>query len=469
MKTSALISIFNQEKHLELKHSDILLSKIYFWIYNHPTTIKILEYAGMFFGVSAVAILPLSLSSFGIGTVLLSIGGGITATISFVAFKILDIIVSPRHEMENHAFEPGEYGSARLYYQGDIPILELQSDDPYQAGFDHGYLLGEYISQMLSRLNLIKHFTLIPKAEQLPETLKAIRQTIPQEYLEELQGIVDGYNERPSGYFNFFERKKITLDDLILFHLMPDSIHFSPLRIEKKLEFKKAFGLGCTVVIDRDEEKGITFGRNMDWISFGMFGKCSLIINRKYNQQNKLSTAEIGLPGFVGTLTGMNENGVSIAMNVAEGNTNSVEGMPAAFYNRMVLENCQTVDAVEQKIKTQPTLGIYHLSVADSESAKSIHFYQGSSPKSHVVREWREGNPLVTTNCQYNHRGMQQMHMHCSHERDVIIKELYKNAKINVPEEKLQRRKLVKGCLALPYVDNLLTTHKVIVLPNPKK
>ena len=128
---------------------------------------------------------------------------------------------------------------------------------------------------MLSRLNFIKRVAPIPNPKQIPETLKAIRETLPQEYLEEMEGIVEGFNKWSSGQFRLFGQNKITLDDLLFAHLMPDAIHFLPKQTEQKLFAgkSKSAGLACTVVIDRDEKNGITFGRNMDWASFGNIGE----------------------------------------------------------------------------------------------------------------------------------------------------------------------------------------------------
>lgn len=458
-------------KQFILQHkNDVIISSIPQWIYKHPAAVKTMEFAGMIFGAAGVCVLPLTFPLFRWKAVVLAAVGGIIAVLSFIAFKALNIVIPPHHNMQNHVFKQGSFGASQIYYQGDVPILELNSDDPYQAGLAHGYLLGPSLDQMLKKLNLIKWAAGMPHAAQVPATMQEIRDTLPLEYISELEGLVAGFNKWSKEH-QWFGAKKVSLDDLILFHLMPDGLHFSPKHVEPSL--KNSVGknpiVGCTVVIDRDQNEGLTLGRNMDWPSFGIMGTNSLIINRKYTTSQKLSSVELGFPGFVGTLTGMNQKGVSLAMNVCSGNTDAVRGMPAAFFNRSCLENCKSLADVEDKINQESPLGSYHLSVADSTTAKSFHFYQGWGDGSHVTRDWQANNPLITTNCEYPTHLMEINHMHCSLERKKIIQELFDEAKNKVAPNQLNTTELVKASLTLPFVDNSITTHKIVMYPQSKK
>lgn len=464
---------FNLEHKNDSEYSN--LEKAANWIYEHPTVIKMIEIFGMVLGTSSVLLLPVSISTLGFGAIALAVTGGMIALVSFVAYRALAIIAPFHHDMQTHVFKLATFGVGKLYYQGNIPVLELQSDDPYEAGKAHGYLMGEPLDHLLNQLEWVRKLAQMPQANQVPETVEAIQNVLPEEYMKELEGIVDGFNQW-SKENKWFKAKELTIADLILFHLMPDSLHFSPQIIEAQLEGKKipAFrtredltALGCTVVIDQDEQEGLTFGRNMDWPSFGLFGTYSLIINRKY-QDEKLSTVELGFPGFVGTLTGMNKAGLSLAMNVCSGNTDHVQGIPAAFFNRMCLERCQDIQEVEELMEQDVPLGSYHLSVADPVSAKSFHFYQGSA-HDHVIREWQVGETLITTNCQYLSQSHEGNHMHCSRERKQLIQELFNQAQDSIAEDQFSHAKLVEASLALPYVNNSITTHKIVMYPQSKK
>lgn len=445
------------------------------FMYRHPTTVKVAQASGVVLGLAAIALLPLSFPAIGIAAaVTTAVGGGVTAAASGVAHGTLDLVTPPHHDMKTHVFKPATYGVAKLYYQGDIPILELKYDDPFFAGHSHAYLMAEYFENLLNQMSLVKRVMQLPNAQDVPETLHAIMELLPEEYVIELEGMVAGYNQWLEE--NRWLPKKITIEDVLVFHLMPDSLHFSPEQVEAALRGEESSIsadenqslVGCTVVVDKDKDKGLTVGRNMDWPSFGLFGTYSLIINRKH-KNDKLSTVELGFPGFVGSLTGMNKMGLSAAMNVCSSETSSVEGLPAAFYNRMCLERYSQVNEIEKMIKHQSPLGAYHLSVADRVAAKSFHFFQGSKGK-HIVRTWQAGKPLITTNCQYlsNQNGCERGNLHCSIERKRIIDQFFNGAKKQISQGNIQKHKLVESSLSLPYVNNALTVHKMVMYPQSK-
>lgn len=395
--------------------------------------------------------------------------------ISSFASRIFNSFVKPHHDMRIHVFKEATHGAAKLYYQGDIPILELQYDDPYVAGFSQGYLMGKYFEKLLNRMSFLNRVLGNPKPQDIPQTLEAVLKLLPEDYLSELKGMVEGYNQWLKDN-SWLTPTDVTIEEVILFHLMPDSLHFSPQDVEVILQgngtsvpqhAEQTKPIGCTVVIGKDDEKGMTFGRNMDWPSFGFFGTYSLIINRKHPEK-KLSTVELGFPGFLGSLTGMNKNGLSAAMNVCSHQTSTVLGLPAVFYNRMCLEKCRTVNDVKTVVNRQSPLGAYHLSLADRMAAHSFHFFQGANG-SHVVRDWKNKQPLITTNCQYlSKNGSETGNLHCSVERKQMLNQFFKDAKKKINPGGIHQSELIEASLSLPYVNNDLTTHQVIMYPQSR-
>src|SRR5205807_4062635 len=119
------------------------------------------------------------------------------------------------------------------------------------------------------------------------------------------------------------------------------------------------------------------------------------------------------------------KKGVTIAMNVCSGNTHFVEGMPAAFYNRVCLESSSCLEEVEEKVDKVAPLGSYHLSCADKNRARSFHLKQGRL-RELVKREGTTVTPLIVTNCNYAKDGSQFLHMHESGKREEIIKKLFR-------------------------------------------
>lgn len=436
-----------------MSNSQLFKSFRYMWIHEHPTTVKVLEVALLILGIGLL-ILP-SVFVLGIGSVVcLGLTGGLFTLAAALALLALDILVPPHYDMSTHVYSPGQCEGGRLYYDGDIPILSLDSDDPFKAGKAHGYLCGDAISRLSKRFGLVLH-TLAgrPRASRLPNTLALIRNVIPQEYLREIEGLVEGYNEwaKEQSWWQF--PNSLTVDDALLFHLMPDSLHFDPSVLEEGVKegtFNE-LAFGCSAVVDHDPQKGFIFARNMDWPSFGLSGAYTLIINRKHANE-LLSTVEVGVPGLIGTLTGMNSQGLAIAMNVCSGNTKNIRGLPAVLYNRACLEKCATVEDIEEFIENESPLGSYHLTAVDKEGAEAIHFYQ-SPEGTHVKRPFEENHPLYTLNCRYSPEP--NCPMHYSDERAQEIDKFFQN----------RENRPLEDVLSLPYINNWITTHRVVMEP----
>lgn len=437
-------------------HATSQLDRIAIWIHKHPTTMKIVKMAGLILGLGLLVSIPFTAPLIATGFVVgIAITGALLTAAASAAIFALDILAPPHHNMKNHVYKEGKCEGGRLYYEGDVPVLSIDSDDPFKAGKAQGYLCGDAINRLSKRFDLVLHtLSKKPRAHQIPNTLAAIRKAIPPEYLREIEGLVEGYNQWIKEQYGWQFPKKLTVDDALLFHLIPDSLHFQaekfePRSVAAKPNNKIAFA--CSAIVNRDPQKGFIFARNMDWPSFGLAGAYTLVINRKHTN-GLCSTAEVGVPGFVGTLTGMNDQGLAVAMNVCSGNTQQIRGMPASIYNRACLEKCRTVQEAEEFTRNHSPLGAYHMTVVDQKQAESIHFYQ-SDENTHLIRRWEETRPLTTLNCRYNPQP--SCHMHYSIERQKLINTFFQNKK-NRPLEDV---------LSLPYVNNWITTHRVVMEP----
>lgn len=440
------------------------LDKVKYWIHKHPTLLKTIQIACIIFGSLAILSTPFSWALLGASAIVLPVAGTLLVTLNALALKFLDIYIGPHHSMKSHVFKPGSYSVGKLYYQGDIPILELQADDPYKTGEAHGFLLAPSIHKIFTRLQFLFKLGRQPLANDLPFLMKKIQEMIPEEYLKELQGIVDGYNKW--GQSKFIKVPKMSFDDLLLLHLLPDQIHFNLKETEDHLS--DSMGFACTAIIDKDEKDGIIFGRNMDWRSYGIFGTQSLLINYKFSD-HRHSLIGLGPPGIAGILTGMNKNGLSLAMNVCSSyDLESIEGMPALFYNRKCLETCKVVEEVNQLVEKHFPLAAYHLTVADTKSAQAFHLLQGEGNQ-HVLRELFEEKPLIVTNFNYPEEDKTTGRRFRSPQRDKIIQNLFFNAKDQIPLADLDKNLLVKAALKLPFVNNFMTIHSVLMKPLKKE
>jgi len=423
-------------------------------------------------GIIAIASIPFALSALGIPAVIgLAATGTILILSSIVSFVFLKYITCARYDMRKHSFQEGECPGGRLYYRGNVPILEL-TDDPrqtgerfgYLAGKAHGYLLGSQIYRLKKNLDLIIHTVMRqPRAHKILTLLEEIRREIPEDYKQEMKGLADGYNRwaNEAGI-----EASMNENDVLLIQLIADSKHFKIKGVNKLLsKILEATHLSpstaCTRLLQRDPQNGVKLGGNTDWCPFGDGGALSLVIVRK--PQN---TASFGVPAQIGIITGWNED-LAIAMNVCPGETKRVRGKPIALFNRFLLENAHSVQDVRRLIQRIRPLGPYHLSLADAAgSAACISPYQGYN-ESDTIRTLDGDKPLEVLNWRYPEcKGG----FFNSEARMKLLTRYFQQVMAYIPRDQIDWVKVIDNGLKLaPLVNSKITLHSMMFLPESDK
>ncbi len=414
------------------------------WCHRHPTLNKIIAVAAFILGAALIAATPF-IGAWGIATALTGSVLALASTIALIAFRS---IAPSHHDMKTHTFKPARCEGGELYYHGDIPILSIDGTNPFIAGKAQGYLLAEAIQAIKDRFDFALHTVARqPRAPEIPELIAQIKATIPEEYMTEIEGVVAGYNQWASEQSRWSRPKPMTIDEAVLFHLMPDANNL-PIKGIVQNPFLHEATVACSSLVGRDRQKGIVFGRNMDWPSLDLTGKYTFV---KHMKKGERQTVEVSIPGLVGTLTGMNHHGLCAAMNVCPRvQKPTVQGMPAVFYNRRLLETCRDVPAATQFRNQNHPLGPYHLTVADPQTAASFHFYQATPT--------RKGTPLATFNIRIGEKN--PVNQHYSIERSRMLLDFYRDT---TPD--MDREQLMEAAVALPKINNYETTHTVVMRP----
>jgi len=464
----ALQAFIDRERTQEIAGRNFLESLQHF-SYEHDIILKTVLVVAAVLGVVAIRYAS-GFSNLAVRVISWICGGAVTL-IAVVSFFVLQVLAPGPFSLSDHQFTPSIYNGAKLYYQGHIPILEVQygKRGHYGAGYDQGYLLGSSIDTIIGRLRTLEWLLGAPEASQLPGLLAEISKKLPERYRDELRGVADGFNAWADT--QWMKPKKISYDEILLFHLMPDRIIHNADQLNQQyagIQGQSALALqekhpaqnGCTAVMARDAVDGVMMMHTLDWPSAGVLGNYTLIRNCKYSDDTQ-DSVEIGMPGLIGTLTGMNASGFTAAMNICASLPESVDGMPAVFANRALLEKVTTVKQAKRELAVTPTLGPYHLSVADKKKASSLHFYQGDHRKT-VVRNLEEDTPLIVTNASYQDE-YQYDHMFYSRERDAIVKRLFREHRA------LGAQKLLETSATLPYVNNQLTLQVAHMTPKTRR
>lgn len=436
-------------------------------ILDHPTTIKVIEIALLILGAALIVALPYTIAELGIVSALsLACLGGLLILITYLFHEALELL-PPYFDMSTHLYKPfasEDPNGTKLHYENDIPIFSMNAENPEQAGYDHGYHLGAGIAKMLEIWDHLLHDKYgYPRAEEIPNTIKTLCGIIPKTYLQELRGLVKGYNKWIDEQHNHFHIK-LTFESALVFHLVSDIMHFKPsddhctsgsplTRVPS--EYQK---VGCTVVVDRDANHNIVAARNMDW---GLVGAYSVVFKRKYQD---FETLEIGFPGLIGTITGQRNSGFTVMMNIAFGQTTEIQGLPTCFFNRYCLEQCSSVNEVENFLKEHNPLGPFHLIAFDNRDAKSFHMYQNIDKQGphYMTRSLDDQKPLIITNCTYpDHTGRGEDFVG-SHLREEILETFLKDARKNIEKDNYDASAILGAAMKLPHVCNPITGQSIL-------
>lgn len=307
--------------------------------------------------------------------------------VCIVALDILGVLAIDRNVQ---AYTPGTINESCLYYENNLPILKIRAQNHYTAGYDHGYLTAHQVVSVYKRMKLLFLIGYLRIDNRLYNRLNEIKKMIPEPYLDEMRGVVDGVNERLRQ--DSWWPMQLTLEDLLQLHLIPDLMHLA-------LSPPK-FLMGCTAVVGKDPQTNqVQVARNLDWPGFGI-GRLTLL--KITHIDGKKPFLESTFAGAVGAISGANST-LFVSMNVAEPkepiqDPYISEGMLSLFLNRQVLETDSSVqDTLDAKRQAAVP---YHMLVADQNTAVFFHHGQHHD-RSTIVREMnlKVDQPHFTLNC----------------------------------------------------------------------
>lgn len=336
------------------------------------------------------------------------VGGALLYLATCVAWYIYGLIHP--FDMAKHAYQEGTEPGGSLTYRGHVPVLTLDADHPALAGEAQGFLCGSAINRLASRYEMaLKLLFGWPSADKLKPLLATLKDKIPPAYWEEIQGMAKGYKRWTDAHPL---ATPISADQFLLMQLIPDCFHFHPTGFSKGL---LQVGLGCTTVINKEDGK-MNVARMLDFQGMGE-AELSLVFYRHHKEGGELqSCAHYGLSALLGVASGDNGK-IFLGMNVCNGETTEIQGLPAALYNLLCLEQCDSVKKVKEFVKNHLPQGPYQLYAVDANDAAVFHMDQTAPPghpsletlpwegtsRCYLVEKFQEGHPLVVVNLTYEY------------------------------------------------------------------
>lgn len=119
--------------------------------------------------------------------------------------------------------------------------------------------------------------------------------------------------------------------------------------------------------------------RNLDWPWY-FLGQETVVITRP--QSNGNSTVSISWPGYIGTLSGINSNGLALTGNQCGSEVN-LNGIPNPLLFTAILDTCKNVSEASQMLEQRMHGSSMNLVIADKISTKSYEL-EGSGQLSCV-------------------------------------------------------------------------------------
>lgn len=244
-------------------------------------------------------------------------------------------------------------GSLRLV--GGHPLLRL-SGSRYRMGLAHGTLLREQ-ARYLQEAYLGTFYGAPGKRPLFAARARVLEPHLPRGFREEMEGLRTGTG--------------LPAEDVLLVHTF--------------LDIHKLF-LCSTITVPRPgPEGGPIVGRNLDFPGLGVAHRFGIVTVT--HGRGRRAAASVSWPGFLGTLSGMNDAGLVVAVMLVYGVEDTEEGMPFAALFREALETQTTVEGVREFIEAQPRTTSNNLLVVEPGGRGAILEIRPSAVRLRATKE----------------------------------------------------------------------------------
>ena len=194
------------------------------------------------------------------------------------------------------------------------PVLRVWGSH-YDMGYAHGYLLADEVVEMLEDY-MLGTLLDVPNYGKTRRMLTSYTR-IPLTYRIEIQGVYDGMLARlgRSGLYSSTINRMLKPVDLIAWNMTAEIF-----RLYFASVLSDDFNIACSSISGWGQgtvDGNLIFARNLDFGTPGdLLEQSSLIIAYQPSGCLKSDWVSVAWPGYVGCITGMNEEGVGVALNL---------------------------------------------------------------------------------------------------------------------------------------------------------
>ncbi len=268
-----------------------------------------------------------------------------------------DIIESPEQEQEI-------VSRAKLVWTDDkrVRVIYLRGT-PYERGYQHGKLLREEINTNIGYLyqQALNKFRL---EELFSEAYERMSPFIPAAYLEEMHGLAHG--------------SKMPLHVIHAIHALPEIGEWGGKRHIKQVVKRMMDGELGTNCSNFCLQKGATADghtytvRVLDWGLHRVSKLHKYPLIQVHVPDNGQAYANITWVGFIGAISGMNEEGITLGeMGYGDPPGETMRGEPMPFMLRDVLAQAKNLKDVRQIIQSSPGTNSYVFMMSDGKTSQA--------------------------------------------------------------------------------------------------
>jgi isopenicillin-N N-acyltransferase like protein len=250
-------------------------------------------------------------------------------------------------------------GDGFLEKQKGQQILHLKGT-PYERGYQHGVLLKEQIQRNISTYIDRVKFPVPGRLEEFSKSIPTLLPYVPQHFMEEMKGVADG--------------SEVPLAKIVVLNLFPEMFHCSGFTVSGKASKKGE--LYHVRVLD------YSIGKQLQ----------STAVLQVVEPDEGIPFLNVSYAGFIGTVTGMNLQKISIG-EIGGLGYGSWKGVPMAFLLRDILQYSASLDDVKTTLQNTPRTCEYFYVFSDGKTKDSFGVYATASEldfiapgKPHVVK-----------------------------------------------------------------------------------
>jgi hypothetical protein len=251
---------------------------------------------------------------------------------------------------------------------------------PYDLGLAFGRLTRPWIRSQETHLDALFE-ALIPNGfkrtliRQLSAfRLRSLPREIPPGLLVSIAGLADGYEPvPPASGWNAWRR-------MLDLHALHD--------VSQRFVDAPALAAACTGFAALASDGGVLLARNFDFEGGYVFDRQKLV--SLVVADGKIPYLSVGFPGMLGVVSGLNRDGIGVALQAIAGGETAGSGTPVTLLLADVLRNESTFDGAVDRLRSAHVFVSDLILVADAKSRRIAVVEK--SPSAFTIREARGGS-----------------------------------------------------------------------------